>query len=168
MINIELKAELPDRTAAEEVCGALSAKFQGIIRQQDTYFPVKEGWLKLRLCEPVDDYLVYYQRPNVAGSKRSDYVITPAEANMRPALLASLGLLAVVEKERTLYLWENVRIHLDRVVGLGDFVEFEAVLKNEAQQADGHAKVAYLQTQFGIAPTSLCEMSYLDMVLAKE
>ena len=32
-----------------------------------------------------------------------------------------------VEKERTLYLWENVRIHLDRVAGLHQLLEIEAL-----------------------------------------
>ena len=44
------------------------------------------------------------------------------------ALQASLGLLAVVEKERHLLLWQNVRIHLDQVENLGNFIELEAVI----------------------------------------
>jgi len=37
-----------------------------------------------------------------------------------------------VSKRREIYLWHNVRIHLDAVTGLGSFVEFEAVLGRSA------------------------------------
>jgi predicted adenylyl cyclase CyaB len=45
----------------------------------------------------------------------------------------TLGVRVVVEKARRLLMWRNVRIHVDRVAGLGDFVELEAV----ASTADG-------------------------------
>ncbi len=43
-------------------------------------------------------------------------------------LAAALGVSGVVEKERRLFLFENVRIHLDHVASLGSFVELESVL----------------------------------------
>ena len=44
------------------------------------------------------------------------------------SLEAALGVTCVVEKERRLFLFENVRIHLDDVAHLGCFVELESVL----------------------------------------
>ena len=38
----------------------------------------------------------------------------------------TLDVRVVVEKARRLLMWRNVRIHVDRVAGLGDFVELEA------------------------------------------
>ena len=37
---------------------------------------------------------------------------------------------AVVRKERTLWMWRHTRIHLDRVDGLGDFLELETVARD--------------------------------------
>jgi adenylate cyclase class IV len=55
-----------------------------------------------------------------------------------PAILASLrwqaalGSRGEVGKRREVWHWFNVRIHLDEVEGLGSFVEFEAVLGEDA------------------------------------
>jgi predicted adenylyl cyclase CyaB len=81
--------------------------------------------------------------------------------------MEALGMLAIVEKKRTLFLWKNVRIHLDEVTDLGSFIEFEAVLSDGHDEADGHNKIAFLQQEFSIARSDLIETSYLDIVLRK-
>jgi adenylate cyclase, class 2 len=48
-------------------------------------------------------------------------------AELRAALSSALGIKVVVAKKRSLFLWNEVRIHLDEVKGLGNFIEFEAV-----------------------------------------
>lgn len=163
MRNIELKARLHDWAGAIEACRGLKAASQGAIRQRDTYFPVPAGRLKLRESDPGDDYLVFYRRPDVAAAKGCDYEIRVVDRALRPLLEQALGVLAVVEKTRTLYLWENVRIHLDDVQGLGRFLEFEAVLSQGHSEADGFAKLARLRQVFGVADSDCFEGSYVDM-----
>lgn len=171
MRNVELKARLHDRTKAEEVCRALGAAYEGNIRQRDTYFAVREGRLKLRESDPGDDYLVFYRRPDVAGARGCDYEIAvvdrAADRAAGRVLGAALGVLAVIEKLRTLYLWENVRVHLDEVERLGSFIEFEAVLSEKHDDADGFAKLARLQEAFGIRSEDLLETSYLELMLER-
>ena len=166
MRNIELKARLRDRPAARAACTELGAAPQGDLHQVDTYFGVATGRLKLHEATPGRNELVFYQRPDVAGPKGCDYLLQPVEAEIKSLLEAALGVVAVVDKVRTLYLWENVRIHLDRVVGLGDFVEFEAVLGPEHDDADGHRKLAHLMQAFGLEEADLVENSYLELVPA--
>lgn len=165
MRNIELKARLKTQSRAREIAHAIGATPQGDIRQTDTYFNVPSGRLKLRVCEPGEDYLVFYHRPNEPGSRASDYWIEQVSPSISDILSPALGVLAVVRKVRTLFLWENVRIHLDRVDGLGDFLEFEAVLDEDRGDADGHEKVARLRNEFGISNTDLVSCSYLDLIL---
>ena len=162
--NIELKAGLRDRHAAMAVCERLGAEPRGDIRQVDTYFGVAEGRFKLRESEPGDDYLVFYHRPDVADAKACDYTIAVVPRTVKPLLAASLGILAVVEKIRTLFLWENDRIHLDQVTNLGDFIEFEAVLSDEYDDADGHRKLARLREAFGIEDADVVAHSYLELI----
>lgn len=166
MRNIELKARLQDADTARKVCEQLRARFAGEIRQTDTYFPAENGRLKLRESEPGDDYLVQYKRPDVAAAKACDYTIAVVPRGTKAVLAPALGTLAVVDKVRTLYLWRNVRIHLDRVTGLGTFIEFEAVLDPEHDDDDGYAKLAELTRAFGIAETDMMDVSYLEMTLA--
>lgn len=166
MRNIELKARLRNWEDALRVCRELGAAAQGGITQVDTYFNVPEGRLKLREASPGRTELVYYQRPNEAGPKGCDYWLSPADAQVKPLLGVALGVLAVVRKVRTLYLWGNVRIHLDQVEGLGQFIEFEAVLDEAHGDADGHAKLGRLMEDFGLMPEDHQTHSYLEITLA--
>jgi len=168
MRNIELKARLRDWEAARRACRALDARPQGDIHQLDTYFRVTEGRLKLREAQPGPTELVFYQRPNVPGPKGCDYLLAPVQPSIKPLLSGALGILAIVEKTRTLYLWENVRIHLDRVTGLGEFIEFEAVLSEDYDEEDGRRKLEHLTASFGLRPEDLFDGSYLDMIRAIE
>jgi len=165
--NIELKARLHERDKALEVCRGLGATLEGDIHQVDTYFPVPEGRFKLRHSDPGDDYLVFYRRADVSGPKGCDYHLAVVDDSTLAVLRAALGVVGVVEKTRTLYLWDKVRIHLDRVDDLGDFIEFEAVLSEDEADEDGFRKLAHLQQAFGIVPDDLVEVSYLELLLAR-
>lgn len=166
MRNIELKARLRDRDRALEACRQLGASPQGDIRQVDTYYRVREGRLKLRVNEPGETQLVFYRRPDRPEAKGSDYAIQVVPAALSALLSDAMGIVAVVEKVRTLYLWENVRIHLDRVKNLGDFIEFEAVLSGAYDDADGHARLRRLQDVFDLHPGDRISESYVDLMRA--
>ncbi len=163
--NIELKARLRDRATALGVCEALGADPQGDIHQVDTYFAVPQGRLKLREAWPGRTELVQYFRPDVAGARGCDYQLAEMTAEVKPLLAEALGIIAVVDKVRTLHLWHNVRIHVDRVEGLGDFLEFEAVLDEDHDDADGHQKLSMLTERFGLREADLCPQSYLELSL---
>ena len=163
--NIEMKARLRDRAGALETCVRIGAESHGDIRQIDTYFRVPEGRLKLREADPGRTELVQYHRPDDAGPKGCDYQLSPCEASIKSLLSEALGTHAIVDKVRTLWLWENVRIHLDRVEDLGDFIEFEAVLDEHHDDTDGHKKLDYLIEEFGITDDDHERVSYLELTL---
>jgi adenylate cyclase class IV len=163
--NIELKARLRDRAAALAVCDALQARPQGDIRQIDTYFRVPGGRFKLREAQPGRCELVYYRRADVDGPKGCDYTLEPVQPSIKGMLAGALGVIAVVDKVRTLFLWDNVRIHLDRVQGLGDFIEFEAVLGPEHDDADGQRKLVHLGAAFALEAGDMVACSYLELTL---
>lgn len=168
MRNIELKARLRSPETVATLCNAIDATPAGDLKQRDTYFNCTNGLMKLREIEPGDDYLVHYLRPNVADTKACDYSMAPVDAlTLKPLLSDALGVRAVVEKVRTLWFWENVRIHIDSVKDLGDFIEFEAVLSEEFDEADGFNKLGFLRKTFGIENDDLCDVSYAEMMLAR-
>jgi len=70
----------------------------------------------------------------------------------------------VVEKRREIFLVDNVRIHLDEVVGLGPFLEFEAVLGPEVDDAQGRVQVDRLAEAFAVRPADLQRCSYAEML----
>lgn len=166
--NIELKARIRSLDAAREIAAVLATAPPETQHQVDTYFHCRHGRLKLREIVGRRAELIWYERPNDAEAKASEYgllaVAEPAE--MKRALAAALGVRAVVDKQREIFLHHNVRIHLDRVAGLGEFLEFEAVLSDGIDAARGQAQVAELQRRFGIAAADLLTGSYGEMIAA--
>ena len=79
------------------------------------------------------------------------------------ALTDSLGVRCVVEKARRLLRWRNVRIHLDRVAGLGDFVELEAVATTPGGLEIERDRVEQLRAALGIADERLVARGYADL-----
>ncbi|MGH2949708.1 MAG: cytidine deaminase [Solirubrobacteraceae bacterium] len=166
--NVELKALDPDPARSLAVCRELGAEDRGVIRQRDTYFRAREGRLKLREEEPGGAVLVQYDRPDGAAARESRYRLVPvddAEA-VREALDAALGTLVVVDKERHLLLWEGVRIHLDRVDGLGSFVELEGVAPPESDLSAERERVARLSEALEIR--EVLADSYSDRLLGAD
>jgi homotetrameric cytidine deaminase len=86
--------------------------------------------------------------------------------DLRASLDAALGTLVVVDKERHLFLWDGVRIHLDTVQGLGSFVELEGVAPPESDLEREREKVAHLQRELGIE--EVLTDSYSDRLLGAD
>jgi adenylate cyclase, class 2 len=165
--NIELKARLPDPAAATAVAERLCGRIAKMERQIDTYFRCTRGRLKLREIDGRKAELIWYERPDRAEAKASDYLIVPVAdpAGLKQALTLALGIRGIIGKLRRIYLFKNVRIHLDEVDGEGSFLEFEAVLGDGGGADEGERLVGELQREFGIAPADLLTGSYGDMLV---
>jgi len=164
--NIEVKARVPSLAAPEQVARRLAGEMNEVQNQLDTYFVVPCGRLKLREIDGHSVQLIAYTRSDAATARPSDYTLVPiSEAEkLKLALRASLGVRATVRKRRKIYLYRNVRIHLDEVDELGTFVEFEAVLDEHYDAETGHVLVAELIREFGIHAADLVENSYVDLI----
>ena len=174
--NIELKARLEDPAGALRIAGKLGAPLHCVERQLDIYFTVPRGRLKLRrrwggdpgasLEHELPAELIAYFRPDEAGARASDYVLLPLEPAplLEEMLGAILGVDARVEKKRTVFLHENVRIHIDEVVGLGSFLEFEAIVDEACDDRAAGEKLADLRRAFGIADPDVVAGSYRELV----
>jgi len=122
--------------------------------------------LKLREINDERAELISYVRPDASGPKSSHYYVVPVSEPhlVKRALTDALGVRAEVDKRRMIYLYQNVRIHLDDVRELGTFLEFEAVLESGVAEDAGQQLVDFLQTRFGIQPRDLLTGSYGEMV----
>jgi adenylate cyclase class 2 len=58
-----------------------------------------------------------------------------------------------------------VRIHLDRVEQLGEFIEFEAVAPADSDLAHEHDLVVELRAAFGITDERLLAVGYAEQLL---
>ena len=163
--NVELKTRDADPEATLRRALALGASDEGVLRQRDTYFARARGRLKLREQEPGGAQLISYRRADGAQARTSAYRIADVAdpAALREALDASLGTRVVVDKRRHLLLYENVRIHLDDVEGLGAFVELEAVAAPDSDLTREHELVARLRDELALGDP--VAVSYSDLLL---
>jgi len=167
--NLEIKARCHDLAAARGAAQRVATQRVGLDRQVDTYFCTRAGRLKLRESSLEGGQLVPYLRPDARGPKRADYQVIPVSdaAGLKALLTEMLGVHRVVRKEREIFLRENVRIHLDRVEGLGEFVELEAVFDGSpAAEAEQRSKVDHLMKELGLAADDLLATSYEGMLEA--
>jgi predicted adenylyl cyclase CyaB len=169
LLNIEIKARCRDLDAARSAAQRVATRDVGIDQQVDTYFRTREGRLKLRESSLEGGQLVPYLRPDTSGPKCADYQVIPVEdaAGLKALMTRILGVHRVVRKRREILLHENVRIHLDRVEGLGAFVELEAVFDGSpAAEAEQRRKVDFLMKELRIDAGDLLAGSYEGMVEA--
>jgi adenylate cyclase class 2 len=128
---------------------------------------VSSGRLKLREGN-IENHLIYYQRDNKSGPKRSDVILyeaTPGSA-LKKILSEALGVLTVVDKQREIFFLNNVKFHIDTVRNLGTFVEIEAIDKG------GNIGIENLRDQcrkymewLEVDPANLVSGSYSDLLL---
>ena len=164
--NIEIKARVRDLADLRKRAEALSDTPVQVIPQEDTFFNTPRGRLKLRQLGPQHGQLVYYERNDAAGPKRSDYLIveTSDPSALKAAMTAALGVRGVVRKTRYLYLVGQTRIHLDEVEGLGQFMELEVVMRLGQDDAEGQAIAHELMNKLGVAESDLLEGAYMDLL----
>jgi predicted adenylyl cyclase CyaB len=167
--NIEIKARVPDFAGLRQRAAALSDTPVEVIPQEDTFFHSARGRLKLRQLAPDRGQLVYYERSNQQGPKRSNYHIfeTGDPAGLKTTLRLALGVRGVVRKTRYLYLVGQTRLHLDDVEGLGKFMELEVVLLPEQSDAEGQAVARDLMARLGVCEQDLLEGAYMDLLEGK-
>ena len=164
--NIEIKARVWDFADVKSRAEKLSDTTVDIIPQEDTFFNVSHGRLKLRVLAPDQAQLIFYTRPDQEGPKRSDYHIahTSDPENLRRVLELAYGIRGVVRKTRYLYLVGQTRVHLDDVEGLGQFMELEVVMREGQEDAEGQAIAEDLMTSLGVERSDLLDGAYMDLL----
>jgi adenylate cyclase class IV len=165
--NVEVKARLDGGIEALlPRARALADGPETSIEQDDTFFACAHGRLKLRDFGDGSGELIHYERADTAGPKLSDYVRAPSAdpAALRDALTRAHGAIGRVRKTRWLLLAGQTRIHLDRVQGLGDFIELEVVLRDGQSAADGEAIAEALMDALCVARDQRLAGAYLDLL----
>ncbi len=167
--NVEIKARADDLAAIERRAAALADQGPTLIAQDDTFFHCDAGRLKLRAFGDGSGELIFYTRGDATGPKTSTYFRTPTTDpdGLRDVLARAHGIRGRVLKQRTLYLIGATRVHLDRVQGLGDFVELEVVLRDDQPAEEGAVTAHKLLAQLGIGAEHLLAPAYIDLLEQK-
>ncbi len=164
--NVEIKVRIDDVEEVSRRAAALSGSDGERIDQQDTFFPCQRGRLKLRAFADGSGQIIFYDRPDVRGPKTSEFSLAPTSdaESLCDVLGQALGVRAVVRKVRRLYLVGQTRVHVDRVEGLGDFLELEVVLDEGQTESEGAAIATCLMERLAVDETQLVHGAYVDLI----
>jgi predicted adenylyl cyclase CyaB len=127
---------------------------------------VPRGRLKLRILDAGHGELIEYTRADEAGPRPSEYRIarTADPDTLLGILSRTLGTAGTVEKARDLYLVGQTRVHIDRVEGLGDFLELEVVMRSGQSDGEARAVAESILREFGLAESELVPRAYIDLL----
>jgi adenylate cyclase, class 2 len=170
--NLERKCRHDDLESARAALQELPAVREGAQVQADVYYHARQGRLKLRRImlegneAVVRAELIWYDRPDTGAIRASSYhrvVIADSDA-LHAALTEGLGVRQEVRKKREVWHWHNVRIHLDAVEGLGNFIEFEAVVDDNNDEAISFVRLEALSCALGLSATEDVACGYAELL----
>jgi adenylate cyclase class IV len=163
--NIEAKWRHPRLEDGRTRALSLGAREAGHLEQRDTFFVAPRGRLKLREFGDGSAELIAYQRPDSGAARESNYVLcaAPEPRVLADALTHALGLVGVVVKKRELLLFEHTRIHLDRVDGLGSFIELETVVTTQTD-AEACNELDRIAAALALDPAERVAVAYIDLL----
>jgi len=189
MYEVELKVRA-DHDRVRERLAAVGATDAGRVRQVDTYydaphrdFASTDEALRLRrqTAIPADGdggdgggeatTKLTYKGPLVeAESKtRREHETVVADDAAAEGILSGLGFepAATVEKDRRFHEFEDYTVTLDRVDGLGEFVEVETETDAGNVETAREGAVAVME-ELGLDPDAGIRTSYLGLLLADD
>ena len=164
--NIEIKARVADLAHLRSVVESMADTKAEVLDQEDIFFAAPAGRLKLRILDEHTGELIHYHRPDAAEPRASRYRIAPTSdpLAMKTILVQVLPVTGSVRKRRLVYHLGQTRVHLDKVEGLGDFLELEVVLRPDQPEAEGVAIAHDLLHRLGIARDHHVQTAYIDLL----
>jgi len=114
-----------------------------------------------------ENQLIHYFRNETVKDRWSDYSVLKINDYKADKFLAGLFKTEVtVKKSRNLYWYKNTRIHLDKVKGLGTFLELETKLINGKKEAK--ERFDFLVNYLQLDAKKQIRKSYRDLLLERE
>ncbi|MFC7057792.1 class IV adenylate cyclase [Halovenus salina] len=178
MYEVEMKVP-GDHDRVTDALTETDAAHLGTVRQEDTYydapdrdFATTDEALRIRR-ETTDDgdcrTVVTYKGPLVDehSKTRTEAETVVEDGESMQAVLSGLGYepAARVTKDRERYELDGCVVTLDSVEGLGDFVEVERDIPEEADIAATREETAAVLDSLGLDPDDQIRTSYLDLLI---
>ena len=184
MIEVEIKLPVLSLEAVKIQLLALGFQEIGFEKERDTYFDNALGMIRaadgaLRVRETEDGRTGSIRSQiNYKGKRMDARTMTRQEletgvenGEICRNILRALGYFPVepeVVKERVLLRQDTVTACLDRVRGLGEFLELETLTEREEDRADALERIERILKELGYQLSDTLRISYLSMLQRKQ
>ncbi len=136
-LNLELKIKLDSYDSIKKKLSKIKAEFVKTLKQKDVYYKINSGLLKLRI-ENGSQSIIKYLRDEKGKDRFSNFEVLHFSSGDAEKFFKDMYKVeTIVEKKRQLFIFDNTRVHLDEVKGLGKFLELETLVldgKRDAQR----------------------------------
>lgn len=127
-LNLELKIKLDSYDSIKKKLSKIKAEFVKTLKQKDVYYKINSGLLKLRI-ENGSQSIIKYLRDEKGKDRFSNFEVLHFSSGDAEKFFKDMYKVeTVVEKKRQLFIFDNTRVHLDEVKGLGKFLELETLV----------------------------------------
>lgn len=179
MIEVEFKVPVRDRCLLEENLETQGFSKGNLVKETDLYFDNEhnqikdsDGALRVRSCinlsvNTVEHFMTYKgPKMDAVSMSRKELEVQIDDADKGKEILTSLGYCKVypVAKTRQYYIGGEITACLDQVEGLGEFLELEMIVSDEAEKPQALERLAALLRQLGYDPEGTIRRSYLSML----
>ncbi|MBM4175197.1 MAG: class IV adenylate cyclase [Ignavibacteria bacterium] len=165
--NLEIKIKLANRVKFLNRITKLKAQKIYSSEQVDVYFQNEKGRLKVRDSNG-EKSVIFYSRVEDGRERWSKFHFIKVESPKEWVSFFKLFMkpLVTVKKHRTLFHYKNTRIHLDKIKGLGNFIELETKVNSSLKKA--REEVEFLCKDLGLSKNDQILNSYSDLLIAKK
>jgi adenylate cyclase, class 2 len=161
--NLEIKIKLENASQINSIRNSLIKYSRSAEKQIDIYYKVNKGRLKLRIINENEGSLILYDRAENKGKRISHYTISKIEdfREMEFILSRQFEILVKVIKHREIFISGNIRVHLDKVSGLGNYLEIEIIYSDLIK---AKKKMAELISLLNLDEKKFIKNSYSDLL----
>jgi len=166
MQTLEFKAELRDHVAARATCldhGAIAEPEQ---RQSDAHYPLLDGRLVRRERSDGPASWIYYHRKDGQSPAHANAAALDEAQAARRWGVGELAPWLTVTKRREHLRFDDLVVHLDRVDGLGRFLEIIVTIAPATDAEIARRRLDRLRTAVGPFLGEQVGCSYADLVAA--
>ena len=179
MIEVEIKIKVKDRVLLEEKLLKTGFLKGNLVKESDIYFDNQnhqikdsDSALRIRSCENLTlnhaKHFMTYKGPKMdtVSMTRKEVEMQIDNAQTGKEILMSLGYCQIypVVKTRQYYHLKQITACLDRVDGLGDFLELEVIVSEDNEKHKALDSLLSLVQELGCNPEEMVRTSYLSML----
>ncbi len=169
LLEIEIKAYCKSYEQIVSEIRSAGAQYKETTKQHDIYFnhPERDFIITdeaLRIRQSSSGVVLTYKGPKLPGitKSRTEEEVNVGKAGSMERILINLGFRksGEVKKTRDIYILDDITICIDRVEGLGTFIELEKI-STEKKEAEDELLALAEKLSLG----SFVKKSYLEMIL---
>lgn len=179
MIEVEMKVPIRDREVLEQRLSEIGFAKGYLVRETDTYFDNEanqikdnDGALRVRsrenFSEKTLEHFMTYKGPKMdaVSMTRKEVEMEIESSDAGKQILMALGYTKVypVVKTRQYYGMDKITACLDLVEGLGEFLELEIIVAQDADKPQALEKLVSLLQKLGYSTDETIRRSYLSML----